>query len=319
MSGLILEFEKPIVELERKILELKQSATAADLNVGHEVAALEQRAEEMRRRVFSSLTRYQRVQLARHPKRPYTLDYVAYMTTGFVELHGDRGFADDKAIVGGLADLDGRPLMIVGNQKGRDTKENLHRRFAMPNPEGYRKALRLMHLAARFGVPILSIVDTPGAYPGIGAEERGQAEAIARNLREMLCLPVPLIVAVTGEGGSGGALAIALGDVVLILENAIYSVISPEGCASILWRDRSRNVQAADALRVTAKDCLELGVVDEVVPEPLGGAHRHQEATAANLKAAVVRHLDRLAATPAAELLAQRRAKYRAMGAFREG
>jgi acetyl-CoA carboxylase carboxyl transferase subunit alpha len=189
----------------------------------------------------------------------------------------------------------------------------------MPNPEGYRKALRLMHMAARFGVPILSIVDTPGAYPGIGAEERGQAEAIARNLREMLCLPVPLIVAVTGEGGSGGALAIALGDVVLILENAIYSVISPAGCASILWRDRSRNVQAADALRVTAKDCLELGVVDEVVPEPLGGAHRHQAETAANLKAAVVRHLDRLAAVPTPELLAQRRAKYRAMGAFREG
>jgi len=319
MSGLILDFEKPIVELEHKIHELKLSASAADLNVGREVEVLEKRADEMRRRVFSSLTRYQRVQLARHPKRPYTLDYVGYMATGFVELHGDRGFADDKAIVGGLAELDGRPVMILGNQKGRDTKENLFRRFAMPNPEGYRKALRLMHMAARFGIPILTVVDTPGAYPGIGAEERGQAEAIARNLREMLALPVPLIVAVTGEGGSGGALAMALGDVVLILENAVYSVISPEGCASILWRDRSRNVQAADALRITAKDCLELGVVDEVVPEPLGGAHRHQEETAANLKEAVVRHLDRLLQCPAGELIARRRAKYRAMGAFTEG
>jgi acetyl-CoA carboxylase carboxyl transferase subunit alpha len=240
------------------------------------------------------------------------------MTTGFLELHGDRAFADDKAIVGGMAWLDDRPLMVLGNQKGRDTKENLERRFGMSNPEGYRKALRLMDLAGRFGLPVLSLVDTPGAYPGIGGEERGQAEAIARNLREMLSLPVPFIVVVTGEGGSGGALAIATGDVVVMLENSIYSVISPEGCASILWRDPSRNVQAADALRLAAKDLVELGVVDEVLPEPLGGAQRDPDAMVATLKSSVKQHLDRLSLLSGGELIARRRAKFRNMGVFTE-
>jgi acetyl-CoA carboxylase carboxyl transferase subunit alpha len=218
--------------------------------------------------------------------------------------------------VGGFAWLEGRPLLVVGNQKGRDTKENLTRRFGMANPEGYRKALRLMDLAGRFGVPILTLVDTAGAYPGIGAEERGQAEAIARNLREMATLPVPMVTVVTGEGGSGGALAVAMGDVVLMLENSIYSVISPEGCASILWRDRSRNVQAADALRLAAEDLLKLGVVDEVLPEPMGGAHRDPEVAAATVKQAVIRHLDRLSALPPGEILAARRLKYRSMGVY---
>jgi acetyl-CoA carboxylase carboxyl transferase subunit alpha len=316
MSGVHLDFEKPIVELEKKIEELKQSATAADVNVGHEVAALEKRADEMRRQIFSSLTRYQRVQLARHPRRPYALDYIRLITSGFIELHGDRGFADDRAIVGGFAWLDERPILVVGTQKGRDTKENLARRFGMSNPEGYRKALRLMELAGRFGIPVLSLVDTPGAYPGIGAEERGQAEAIARNLREMASLPVPIVVVVTGEGGSGGALAIAMGDAVLMLENSIYSVISPEGCASILWRDRSRNVQAADALRLAASDLLQLGVVDEVLGEPVGGAHRDMEATAAVVKQAVVRYVQDFEKLQPAELVARRRHKFRSMGVF---
>jgi acetyl-CoA carboxylase carboxyl transferase subunit alpha len=318
MAGFHLEFEKPIVELERKIEELRKTAGDADVNVAQEVEALESRAEEMRRQIFSSLTRYQRVQLARHPKRPYTLDYIAKMTTGFVELHGDRAFADDRAIVGGLAWLDDYPLMVVGLQKGRDTKENLLRRFGMANPEGYRKAIRLMDMAGRFGIPVLALVDTPGAYPGIGAEERGQAEAIARNLREMLCLPVPFIVVVTGEGGSGGALAIATGDVVLMLENSIYSVISPEGCASILWRDRSRNVQAADALRLAAKDLVELEIIDEVVPEPMGGAQRDPDAMAATLKSCIRKHLDELSGYSPEELIRRRREKYRKMGVFTE-
>ena len=319
MSGVHLDFERPLVELEKKIEELRQSADAADVNVHREVAALEKRADEMRHQIFSRLTRYQRVQLARHPRRPYTLDYVRLMTTGWIELFGDRGFADDKALVGGFAWIDGRPLLVVGNQKGRDTKENLTRRFGMANPEGYRKALRLMELAGRFGVPILTLVDTAGAYPGIGAEERGQAEAIARNLREMATLPVPMVTVVTGEGGSGGALAIAMGDVVIMLENSIYSVISPEGCASILWRDRTRNVQAADALRLAAEDLLKLGVVDEVLPEPMGGAHRDPDAVAATVHEAVVRHLARLSELAPEEIVARRRAKYRGLGVYTGG
>jgi acetyl-CoA carboxylase carboxyl transferase subunit alpha len=318
MAGFHLEFERPIVELERKIEELRKTAGDADLDVAQEVEALESRAEEMRRQIFSSLTRYQRVQLARHPRRPYTLDYIEKMTTGFVELHGDRSFADDRAIVGGLAWLDDRAVMIVGLQKGRDTKENLLRRFGMANPEGYRKAIRLMELAGRFGIPILSLVDTPGAYPGIGGEERGQAEAIARSLREMLCLPVPFIVVITGEGGSGGALAIATGDIILMLENSVYSVISPEGCASILWRDRSRNVQAADALRLAAKDLIEAKIVDEILPEPMGGAQRDPDAMAATLKSAVLRHLDQLSSRSPEELIRSRRKKFRDMGVFTE-
>ncbi len=319
MSGAYLDFERPIAELEKRIAELKQAANSAPGSAVDEVEALEERADALRREIFGKLTRYQRVQLARHPKRPYTLDYVRLLTTDFVELHGDRGFADDPAIVGGFAHLEARPVLVVGHQKGRDTKENLHRRFGMANPEGYRKALRLFETAGRFGVPVVCLVDTPGAYPGIGAEERGQAEAIARNLREMACLPVPIVVAVTGEGGSGGALAIAVGDVVLMLENSVYSVISPEGCASILWRDRSRNVQAADALRLAAGDLLELGVVDEILPEPLGGAHRDPEGMAKRLGERLRHHLAALGRLPTEELLRRRRAKFRRLGVFEAG
>ncbi len=315
-GGPWLDFEKPIVELERQIADLRAHADGEGLAIEKEIAPLEAKAEKLRHKVYDNLTRYQRVQLARHPKRPYLLDYVERMTEGFIELHGDRGFADDRAIVGGIARFRGEPLLVVGTQKGRDTKENLLRRFGMANPEGYRKALRLMQLASNFNMPILSLVDTAGAYPGLGAEERGQAEAIARNLREMTRLGVPFVSVITGEGGSGGALALAMGDVVLMLENSIYSVISPEGCASILWRDRARSQQAADALRLTAQDCLELGVVDEIVKEPPGGAHRDPAATAQALGDAIARHLQALGAESASERIARRRAKYRAMGVF---
>ena len=318
-GGPWLDFEKPVVELELKIAELRGHATNSDLALDRELVSLTEKAERLRHRVYDNLTRYQRVQLARHPRRPYLLDYVGRLTTDFIELHGDRAFADDRAIVAGLARFRERPIAIVGTQKGRDTKENLLRRFGMANPEGYRKALRVMQLASNFGLPLLSLVDTAGAYPGLGAEERGQAEAIARNLREMARLRVPFIAVITGEGGSGGALALAMGDVVLMFENAIYSVISPEGCASILWRDRARSQQAADALRLTAEDCLELGIVDAIVPEPLGGAHRDLEGAAESLGQALALHYEKLVALPTDELVARRRAKYRAMGVFGEG
>jgi acetyl-CoA carboxylase carboxyl transferase subunit alpha len=318
-GGPWLEFERPVVELEIKIAELRAHASDAGLPFERELAALTDKVEKMRHKVYDNLTRYQRVQLARHPRRPYLLDYVQRLTTDFIELHGDRSFADDRAIVAGIARFREKPLVVVGTQKGRDTKENLLRRFGMANPEGYRKALRVMQLAGNFGMPILALVDTAGAYPGLGAEERGQAEAIARNLREMSRLPVPFVAVITGEGGSGGALALAMGDVVLMMENAIYSVISPEGCASILWRDRARSQQAADALRLTALDCLELGIIDAIVPEPVGGAHRDPGAAADALGEVVAAHLERLAALPPRELVAGRRAKYRAMGVFQDG
>ncbi len=318
-GGPYLDFEKPIVELELKIADLRAHAAGENITLERELVPLEARAEKLRHKVYDNLTRYQRVQLARHPRRPYLLDYVERLTTEFFELHGDRGFADDRAIVGGLARFGGEPLMIVGTQKGRDTKENLLRRFGMANPEGYRKALRLMQLASNFGTPILTLVDTAGAFPGLGAEERGQAEAIARNLREMSRLTVPFISVITGEGGSGGALALAMGDVVLMFENSIYSVISPEGCASILWRDRARSQQAADALRLTAADCLEFGIVDEILPEPVGGAHRDPAAAAATLGATLARHYGALRELSPAELVRRRRAKFRAMGVFATG
>ncbi len=316
--GVWLDFEKPVAELEQKIEELRAQAGETGA-VAEQVAELERKAEELRDRIYANLSRYQRVQLARHPRRPYSLDYIERIFTEFTELKGDRLFADDPAIVAGPAYLDGEPVMVVGQQKGRDTKENLARRFGMPNPEGYRKALRLMETAARFRMPVVSLVDTPGAYPGVGAEERGQAEAIARNQREMARLETPIIVVVIGEGGSGGALAIAVGDSVLMLENAIYSVISPEGCASILWRDGKKNVQAAEALRLTAPDLLGLGVVDEVVPEPRGGAHRDWDAAAAEVRRALARHLGRWRETPRGELPRLRLEKYRRMGVFGDG
>jgi acetyl-CoA carboxylase carboxyl transferase subunit alpha len=313
-----LDFEKPVLELEQRIQELKEQATEQGLGAGDELAELERKAEALRREIYTSLTAYQRVQLARHPKRPYALDYIERCFSGFAELHGDRHFADDPAIVAGPALFEGRSVMVIGQQKGRDTKENLLRRFGMPNPEGYRKALRLMQTADRFRMPIVTLVDTPGAYPGLGAEERGQAEAIAVNLREMAKLKVPIVTAVIGEGGSGGALAIAVADVVVLFENSIYSVISPEGCASILWRDGKKNVIAAEALKLTASDLMRLEVVDEVLPEPFGGAHRDPAAAATTLAAALRRHLDRLSGVPPDELLERRLQRYRRMGVFRE-
>jgi acetyl-CoA carboxylase carboxyl transferase subunit alpha len=312
-----LEFEKPIAELEEKLRELQEFSTdTVDLKA--EIGRLEKKVEKMREEIFSNLTRWQTVQLARHINRPFTTDYIRLIFTDFIELHGDRKFADDHAIVAGLARLDGHPVMVIGHQKGRDTKEKVYRNFGMPNPEGYRKALRLMEMAERFHLPIITFVDTPGAFPGIGAEERGQAEAIARNLLEMSRIHSPIVVVVTGEGGSGGALAIAVGDRILMLEHSIYSVISPEGCAAILWSDGTKGEVAAEALRPTARDLKELGVIDEIVSEPPGGAHRNHEATARNVHEAIARNLRELKEFPMGKLLAGRYDKFRSMGRFTE-
>jgi acetyl-CoA carboxylase carboxyl transferase subunit alpha len=313
-----LDFEKPILELEQKIQELRESAAERGLGGEGELAELERKAELLRRDVYANLTRYQRVQIARHPARPYTLDYVQRCFTDFRELHGDRHFADDQAIVGGLAYFEGRPVMLIGHQKGRDTRENLLRRFGMPNPEGYRKALRLMQLADRFNVPIVTLVDTMGAYPGLGAEERGQAEAIAVNLREMATFGVPIVTVVIGEGGSGGALAIAVADRVLMFENSVYSVISPEGCAAILWRDGKQGARAAEALRLSAQDQLALGIVDAVLPEPPGGAHRDWDAAAASLSAALRENLAALSGVSPAELIRLRGERFRRFGVYQD-
>jgi len=313
-----LDFEKPVLDLEQRIRELREQTGQHGLQAEDELRELERKAETLRKEIYANLTAYQRVQLARHPRRPYSLDYLDACFSGFVELHGDRHFADDPAIVAGPAMLGERPVMVIGQQKGRDTKENLLRRFGMPNPEGYRKALRLMQTAERFRMPIVTLVDTPGAYPGLGAEERGQAEAIAVNLREMAKLGVPIITAVIGEGGSGGALAIAVSDVVILFENSIYSVISPEGCASILWRDGKKNVIAAEALKLTAADLMRLEIIDDVLPEPLGGAHRDPAAAAATLGAALRRHPERLSGVSPADLIERRLQRYRRMGVFRE-
>jgi acetyl-CoA carboxylase carboxyl transferase subunit alpha len=319
MPTYTLEFERPILELEAKIQELKQFAEAEKVDVSTEIARLERKVARLQEEVFANLTPWQRTQIARHPNRPYTMDYIRLMLADFVELHGDRAFSDDKAIVGGFARLEGMPLIVIGHQKGRDTKEKLARNFAMANPEGYRKALRLMKLAEKFDKPVLTLVDTPGAYPGIGAEERGQAEAIARNLREMSELRVPIVVVVTGEGGSGGALGIAVGDTVLMLEYAIYSVISPEGCASILWRDPAKAPEAAAAMGITAQTLMRLEVIDEIVPEPTGGAHRNHQEMATTLKGSLLKAFDRLRQLPLDALLDQRYQKFRRMGVFEEG
>jgi acetyl-CoA carboxylase carboxyl transferase subunit alpha len=312
-----LDFEKPIMELERKLNELTAfSSDAVDLK--GEVGKLEKKVEKLRGEIFSNLTRWQTAQVARHNNRPFTMDYINLIFTEFIELHGDRNYGDDHAIVGGLARLDGQPVMVIGHQKGRDTKEKVFRNFGMPNPEGYRKALRLMEMAKRFKLPIITIVDTPGAFPGIGAEERGQAEAIARNLREMSRLPVPIIVAVTGEGGSGGALGIAVGDRILMLEFAIYSVISPEGCAAILWSDGTKGAQAAESLKLTARDIKELEVIDEIVKEPLGGAHRDHKAAAKMLHEAISRNLKEMLTIAPKRLVEDRYKKFRKMSRFIE-
>ncbi len=314
-----LEFEKPIVELEQQIAHLKQLAAERQLEVRGEILPLETKLVELRREIYESLTPMQRVQVARHPRRPYTHDYLCTVFTDFIELRGDRLYRDDPAIVGGWARLDDRPPVVIGHQKGRDTKENLRRNFGMPHPEGYRKALRLMRMAERFRAPIITLIDTPGAYPGLGAEERGQAEAIARNLEEMAALRTPIIVAVVGEGGSGGALALGLGDRILMLENAIYSVISPEGCAAILWKDATQKERAAEALRLTAQDLHDLGVIDEIVAEPPGGAHADPEGTADALHAALAMHLRDLEKVKPDKLVERRLEKFRNMGKFAEG
>ena len=311
-----LEFEKPILELENRIAELRASEDSVAAR--DEIAKLEERLARQQQRVYSSLTAWQRTQIARHPKRPHTLDLVNLLLEDWVELHGDRVFGDDKAIVGGLATFDGEPVVLIGHQKGRDTRENIARNFGMPHPEGYRKALRLMQLAARFAKPVITFIDTPGAYPGLGAEERGQAEAIARNLREMAGLPTPVICVVTGEGGSGGALALGVGNRVLMLEYAIYSVISPEGCAAILWGEAGKAPEAAEIMRVTAPDLLKLGVIDAIVPEPVGGAHRNWDAAAASLRAVLREQLWELRSKSEAELIEERQEKFRRIGVFEE-
>jgi acetyl-CoA carboxylase carboxyl transferase subunit alpha len=309
-----LERQKEIERLEKDVEELRQLAGDADADV--ELERIREQVAELRREFYAHLGPWQRAQIARHQQRPYTLDFVNLLFTDFMELHGDRGYADDKAIVAGLAKYRGRPVAIIGHQKGRDTKQRLIRNFGQPKPEGYRKALRVMQLAAKFGRPILTFIDTQGAYPGMDAEERGQGEAIARNLREMARLPVPIIVTVTGEGGSGGALAIAVGDRVNILENSFYSVISPEGCASIIWRDPSKAEVAAAAMKITAKDLKELGIVDEIVPEPEGGAHNDHEAAARFLDDVLDRQLVTLTNQPIRELVQARYEKFRKMGQF---
>ena len=319
MAGYTLEFERPILELQAKIEELKQLGQEEQAGFGSEITRLERKVARLQEEVFANLTPWQRAQIARHPGRPYSLDYIRLMLTDFLELHGDRAYADDRAIVGGLARLDGLPLVVIGQQKGRDTKEKLVRNFAMAHPEGYRKALRLMKLAEKFRLPVLTLVDTPGAFPGVGAEERGQAEAIAKNLREMVELSVPIVVAIVGEGGSGGALGLAVGDTILMLEYAIYSVISPEGCASILWRDPGKAPEAAAAMRITALDLQRLKLIDGIVPEPVGGAHRNHQEVAATLKGAVAEAFRSLREMPVDALLEQRYQKFRAMGVFEGG
>ncbi len=314
-----LSFEKPILELEAKLNDLRSFSEAQNIDVSRELGDLERKISETKRHIFKNLTPWDEVQLARHPQRPYTQDYIREMCRDFIELHGDRHYADDRAIIGGFAMLDNEAVMIIGTQKGRDVKSNVEHNFGMSYPEGYRKALRLMKLAAKFGRPILTLVDTAGAYPGVGSEERQIAEAIAMNLREAFLLPVPVIVTVIGEGGSGGALGIGVGDRVLILEHAYYSVISPEGCAAILWRDRTFASKAAEALKLTSGDLLKFGLVDEVIAEPLGGAHTDPKTMATELKRCLLKHLRELKSLPSAELLEQRYQKFRAMGELQNG
>ncbi len=316
MAKTILDFEKPIVELEAKLEEMKRLSDK--MNIEDEIIKIEEKVNQLKESVYKDLTRWQRVQLARHPDRPYTLDYIYAMTNNFVELHGDRGFKDDKAIVGGLAAIDEYKVMIIGHQKGRDTKTNVYRNFGMPNPEGYRKALRMMKLAEKFNKPVITMIDTPGAFPGLEAEERGQAEAIAKNLFEMSRLRVPIIVVIIGEGASGGALGIGVGDRILMLENCWYSVISPESCSSILWRSWDYKEQAAEALKLTAPDLLEQKLIDRIVPEPLGGAHKDHLQAANILKAALKEELEQLVKIKPEKLIENRLEKFGRMGEYVE-
>ncbi|HEV3050401.1 MAG TPA: acetyl-CoA carboxylase carboxyltransferase subunit alpha [Longimicrobium sp.] len=312
-----LDFERAIADVEEQISALRTLARERGLDVSTEIVALERKLDDLKQDTFANLSPIERVQVARHPRRPYTMDYLEMVFTDFVELHGDRQYRDDEAIVGGWARLDGEPVMVIGHQKGRDMKENVLRNFGMPHPEGYRKALRLMKLAEKFRRPLVCLIDTMGAYPGLGAEQRGQGEAIARNLREMAALATPSVAVVIGEGGSGGALAIGVADRVLMLENSIYSVISPEGCAAILWKDAGQRDKAAEAMKITAVDLKRLGVIDEVIPEPPGGAHGNWEDTAAALKDALLRHIGELRAIPVDALRNARWEKYMGMGQVR--
>ncbi len=311
-----LEFEKPIVELKKKIEEMKEFSETNSIDVSSQIEALTQRLNEMSRQIYSSLTPWQRVQLARHPERPYTLDYIEHLFTNFIELSGDRRFRDDKAIVGGFAKFQGKPVMVIGTQKGRDMKSNVYRNFGWPSPEGYRKAMRLMELADKADVPVITFIDTPGAFPGISSEERHIAEAIAVNLRDMFSLRVPVIAIVIGEGGSGGAIGIGVGNRVLIMENAYYSVITPEGCAAILWKDRKFAPQAADALQLTAEKLQELGIADGIIPEPFGGAQRDYAEAARLVGEAIAKNLSELRKLSGSKLKEQRYAKFRAIGQF---
>ncbi|NUM80593.1 acetyl-CoA carboxylase carboxyltransferase subunit alpha [bacterium] len=311
----ILDFEKPIAELENKI---KGMQSVANVDLSNEVSALEQKLEQLREEIYSKLTPWQKVQLARHPERPRSLDYIERFCEGFTELHGDRLFGDDHAIVGGFGKIDGQPFMVIGQQKGKDTKSNLYRNFGMPNPEGYRKAMRLMRMAAKFNRPVLTLIDTPGAFPGIEAEERGQAEAIARNLLEMSRLPIPIICVVIGEGASGGALGIGVGDKLLMMENTWYSVIAPESCSSILWRSWEYKERAASALKLTADDLLKLNVIDRIIKEPMGGANRDYDLAAQFVKTAVIAEFKNLSAKPVSALLDERIDKYSKMGFWGE-
>ena len=314
----ILDFEKPIVELEFKIEELRNFGEDKNITLDPEIKKLEEKLEKMKAEIYDRLTIWQRVQIARHPDRPYTLDYIRMLTTDFIELHGDRQFADDLALVAGLAQIDGIKVLIIGHQKGRDTNENVLRNFGCAHPEGYRKAIRLMRLAEKFHLPIVIFIDTPGAYPGIGAEERGQAQAIASNLRDMSGLTTPIVATIIGEGGSGGALGVGVADRVCILQHAYYSVISPEGCASILWRNSVKAPKAAEALKITSEHLIKFGVVDEIIPEPLGGAHKDPEQIALNIKDVVLKHIKELSSLSCEKLVEKRYDKFRSIGEFLE-
>ena len=318
MNPNYLDFEQPIAELEAKIEELRYVGDDTEVNIGDEISKLEEKSRSLTKSIFNKLDAWQTSKLARHPMRPYTFDYVDRIFTDFQELHGDRAFADDQALVGGLARLDGMPVMVIGHQKGRDTKENIRRNFGMPRPEGYRKALRLMKMAERFRIPVITFIDTPGAYPGIGAEERNQSEAIARNLFEMADLQTPIICTVIGEGGSGGALAIGVGDRVMMLEYSTYSVISPEGCASILWKSAEKAADAAEAMGITAKSLKDAGLIDQVIREPLGSAHRDVDETARNIKQALIDSLEKFETMGMEKLLEERYKRLTSYGAFLE-
>jgi acetyl-CoA carboxylase carboxyl transferase subunit alpha len=318
-ESVFLDFERPIAELQKKISDMREFSAGEKLSLDGEIASLEKKLDKLRTDIYSNLSRWQRVQLSRHPKRPYTLDYAEYLLTDFIEIHGDRGFQEDRAMICGLGKLNDQPLVLVGQQKGRDTKQKLYRNFGMANPEGYRKARRAFYLAEKFRLPILCLIDTPGAYPGIGAEERGQAEAIARNIQVMFEITVPIVCVIIGEGASGGALGIGVGDRVLMMEYAWYSVISPEGCAAILWRDAAKAPEAAEQLKPTSTDLVRLGIVDGIIPEPPGGAHNDPKQAAESLRETVLAAFDELQQIPIEQLLEERLRKYRRMGPFAEG